>query len=226
MTGVTVQSWRDECPSRPLDARLRGHDGRVCWRPGVESSRHSGPSRNPGVGKSSSIAPATAQTESTSGVLPSFRRPAPTASQGSSATRTEQLLTDLPAAHTLLRSEVVADRESSAWSPCSVSVCAFVCAVSALHVDLESQLDFGGRHAAPDAPVLGRTLPQQNLDLIGGNAERLQVPDDCLVQGLLGPERTAGEQVDVDEGVSLAIVWKAVRLVDDESNRLVTLGGS
>ena len=40
----------------------------------------------------------------------------------------------------------------------------------------------------------------------------------------LAPERTAGEQVDVDEGVSLAIVWKAVRLVDDESNGLVPLG--
>ena len=55
----------DECPFRPLDARLRGHDGcskvslrgndggatvslrghdgRVCLRPGVEHSRHSGP---------------------------------------------------------------------------------------------------------------------------------------------------------------------------------------
>ena len=30
---VTVQSWRDECPFRPLGARLRGHDGRVQPRP-------------------------------------------------------------------------------------------------------------------------------------------------------------------------------------------------
>ena len=38
------------------------------------------------------MAPATAGTESASGVLPSLRRRAPPASQGSSATKTEQLL--------------------------------------------------------------------------------------------------------------------------------------
>ena len=55
----------------------------------------------------------------------------------------------------------------------------------ALYVYLETQVDFGGRNTAPDAPILGRALPQQNLDLIARDSERFEVPDDRLIEGLL-----------------------------------------
>ena len=80
IAGATVQSWRDECPSRPLDARpppprgqaLRGHDDRVCLRPGVECSRHSGPRAGiQGWGGRTQQRPADAENRSTSeGPLP------------------------------------------------------------------------------------------------------------------------------------------------------------
>lgn len=50
-----------------------------------------------------------------------------------------------------------------------------------LHVNVKAEFDFGGGKPAPDAPILGRDLAQQYLDMVGRNAEGCEVGDDGLV---------------------------------------------
>src|SRR5262245_52543942 len=96
-----------------------------------------------------------------------------------------------------------------------------------LDVYLEAEVDFGRGHAAANSPVLRRTLAQQRLDVIGRDAKVPKLRHDCTVERFLCLERTSGEQVDIDQRVSLVFVRRAgeaMRLVDNETNRSVPLG--
>ena len=100
-------------------------------------------------------------------------------------------------------------------------------ALGGLHVHIEAQVDFGGGNAAFDAPILGRTLSQQDFDLVAGYAEGFEVLDYSLVEGFLRLKGAAGDQVDFDEGVPLALfggLGEAVGFMDDKANGLVPFG--
>ena len=71
-------------PPPPRGQALRGHDGRVCLRPGVECSRHSGPRAGiQGWGGRAHQRPANAENQSTSGTLPRSPKTGLPACQGS-----------------------------------------------------------------------------------------------------------------------------------------------
>src|SRR4030081_1431699 len=58
-----------------------------------------------------------------------------------------------------------------------------------LHVDLESELDFGSRHAAAQAPVFRRRFDPRDLDVERGRAEGGKIADDRLIERSLGGHR-------------------------------------
>src|SRR3981189_1754891 len=73
-----------------------------------------------------------------------------------------------------------------------------------LHVDLETEVDFGGRHSTAQAPIFRRGLDQRDLDVERLDTERGKMTDDGLVKRPFGAHRSPGKHRDFDQCKLLA----------------------
>lgn len=92
-----------------------------------------------------------------------------------------------------------------------------------LDVHIETKIDVARGLSSANPPVPEGDLPEKDLDVVPGDAERLKSPNDALVEVPLRIERAAGDAVDRDVGVALGagpVGWtgEAVRFMNDQAD--------
>jgi hypothetical protein len=96
-----------------------------------------------------------------------------------------------------------------------------------LNVDLEAEVDFGGRHSAAQAPIVRRGFDKRDFDIEGGHSERLEIADDGLVERSFGSHRSPGKHRDFDQRKSLTAAGRDGKVRDrvfDQAQRSIRFG--